>query len=51
MVEAHTSRKNDQINSKSTSDRQSNCKATSERQSNLLFVCSILTSTNNRVVS
>ena len=42
-------RKNDQINSKSTSDRQS--KSTSERQSNLLFVCSILTSANYRVVS
>ena len=39
MVEAHKSRKNYQINSKSTSDRQSNCKSTSERQSNLLFVC------------
>ena len=51
MVEAQKSRKNDQINSKSTSDRQSNCKSTSERQSNLLFVCSILTSTNYRVVS
>ena len=36
---------------KSTSDRQSNCKSTSERQSNLLFVCSILTCTNYRVVS
>ena len=51
MVEAHKSRKNDQINSKSTSDRQSNCKSTSERQSNLVFVWSILTSTNYRVVS
>ena len=51
MVEAHKSRKNFQINSKSNSDGQSNCNSTSERQSNLLFVCSILTSTNYRVVS